>query len=1037
MKRLLVFLLLQMTFFYLKAQITGIVFQDQNGDGLQQTTGAFPELGIGGVTLNAYDNSNAMLSSTTTAPDGSFSMPFTVTVRVEVELTNTAFCGTAPTYFFGTLPAGDNVRFIASATTNLSIAIHAPEEFRIANPVVFIPSYVRGDPLQGGPSATAIGFSSCPLSSLYASIFDLSTSPNQLNTAAIGSVWGTAYDKHAKKIFVSAFLKRNMGLGPLGSGGIYLLQPNGSSYAVVNFYDMDANGFRTRAAAGAVSFGAGTSFNINTAGNQITYLGPVDPASGAPEGLGVIGVNGPGGRNLGADWNDSRHDSSTNDQIAKVGLGDIEVSEDGRFLFLMNLYDRKLYRLELDNVTSPTTVTQVQSYSLPAIPVNNGVLRPFAISSYHGKLYIGAVATGENGGTITVNGPTDVLGYIFELNDPMGTPNFNASPILTIPFNYTRGFYNWNPWTSNTSYVNATSSYATPIISNIDFTMKGDMVVNITDRSGHQYGFLSLGQLYGNGGPWDFVSAGDVLIAGFNCSSGLYTLENNGQFMHNGTPVNSSWGIGNGQGIGGGEYFHDSGNIEPEGSQGSSIVIAGTDTMIHVMMDPYSVYQTGLSVTSIKDGSRSFSTGLSFPTFNTFGKGNSMGEVEMSRDVPEITIGNRVWQDMNGNGIQDPDEIGLASIDLELYADFNNDSIPDGTLLGTAITNAVGYYAFNKTNVTDGDPITPGNQAGLIPFKQYLIRVAPQDWTGGAGINDLQLYVPTLLDVGGNMQADVRDNDAQLLSNIPTIVVNLQRNGANNFNQDFGFNACKPVTLKDITLTCLIKQDTIGTLPEPGSSYSWLPPTGLSQTNTSTTLASPSATTIYTLTVDGICKSTVKVTVDQTPPGADAGQDQAIDCYDTIAVIGTPSQTGNTYQWNPPVGLSDPSIAQPSATPNQTTTYFVTVTGPNGCVSQDQVIVHRDICCSRITVPNVFSPNHDNLNDWFGVMDVKHVKSFTLKVFNRYGEEVFRTNTKDKRWDGTYKGGDCDQGTYFYLIEYDCAEVNQKDVLKGDINLVR
>lgn len=91
---------------------------------------------------------------------------------------------------------------------------------------------------------------------------------------------------------------------------------------------MDANGHRTRAGAGAPAYGNSSSFQISGPNNNlITYLGPTDPASGAPEGLGVVGVNGAGGRDLPAVATDASYDPAAFGQVGKVGLGGIDISQ--------------------------------------------------------------------------------------------------------------------------------------------------------------------------------------------------------------------------------------------------------------------------------------------------------------------------------------------------------------------------------------------------------------------------------------------------------------------------------------------------------------------------------------------------------------------------------------------------------------------------------------------------------------------------------------------------------------------------------------
>ena len=85
-------------------------------------------------------------------------------------------------------------------------------------------------------------------------------------------------------------------------------------------------------------------------------------------------------------------------------------------------------------------------------------------------------------------------------------------------------------------------------------------------------------------------------------------------------------------------------------------------------------------------------------------------------------------------------------------------------------------------------------------------------------------------------------------------------------------------------------------------------------------------------------------------------------------------------------------------------TYIVRVfaTDENGCVSQDQMDIEVD---SR-RLPNVFTPNHDGINDRF-------LEGFDLKVFSRSGELLYQGTDG---WDGTYKGKLMPQGTYLYVV---------------------
>lgn len=124
-----------------------------------------------------------------------------------------------------------------------------------------------------------------------------------------------------------------------------------------------------------------------------------------------------------------------------------------------------------------------------------------------------------------------------------------------------------------------------------------------------------------------------------------------------------------------------------------------------------------------------------------------------------------------------------------------------------------------------------------------------------------------------------------------------------------------------------------------GSTYSWSPATGLSNTNISNPVASPTQTTTYTVTVSNQfqCSDTDEVTVTvHALPVANAGQDIALCWGDTVQLNAT---GGTSYSWSPETGLSNTNIANPLAFPLSPITYTVTVTDNNGCQDSDEISI--------------------------------------------------------------------------------------------------
>ena len=88
----------------------------------------------------------------------------------------------------------------------------------------------------------------------------------------------------------------------------------------------------------------------------------------------------------------------------------------------------------------------------------------------------------------------------------------------------------------------------------------------------------------------------------------------------------------------------------------------------------------------------------------------------------------------------------------------------------------------------------------------------------------------------------------------------------------------------------------------------------------------------------------------------------------------------------------------------------------------DTTIVTIFVDCNQgdpgeITVFNGFSPNEDNINDFFRINGLDNFPDHELRVYNRWGNEVLRTTDYQNDWSGTWEGLTLPDGTYFYLLD--------------------
>ena len=91
----------------------------------------------------------------------------------------------------------------------------------------------------------------------------------------------------------------------------------------------------------------------------------------------------------------------------------------------------------------------------------------------------------------------------------------------------------------------------------------------------------------------------------------------------------------------------------------------------------------------------------------------------------------------------------------------------------------------------------------------------------------------------------------------------------------------------------------------------------------------------------------------------------------------------------------------------------------------------------RVFIPNAFSPNDDGKNDEFHIRIGADVTGLDIRIYDRWGQQVFNTNEMRGGWDGSYNGkGEAIIGSYQYLIKLKYRD-NTTDVHRGDVMLIR
>lgn len=772
------------------AQISGVVYRDFNANGAKNNSASYNEPGAPGITVKAYNNAGSLLGTTTSGSNGAYSfsagvIPSATKVRLE-------FTGWQSVDF--TAPFGSNnktsVQFVTAPSTTADFGINYPGDYiDNLNARIIVPTYANGDN-QTNPSADWFNAKNGDAS--YAFNYDDGVTPANVvaDMGQIGSVWATAYSRRANKLFYAAFVKRHVSMGPLGLNGIYVTN----------------NAKSTTTKTNTASF-----VNLNA-------INPLFDAGSIP------------GRNLlpgASDMREPNNDALAFDAVGKKGIGGMSISDDGRYLYLINLNDRKLWRVDIGvNGTAPTNASQIVSYNSFPVTEGNSSFRPFAVKFYRGAIYVGGVLDGVKPDNSAVN-RNELKMVVLKVNASETPGSETFTTVLDAPLTFNRranmntGFNvrstsdykdpngtipaattshgSWHPWARNfnelTVVGNAgTAIYPQPILSSIEFNpADGAMILGVMDRTGHQTG----NQNMGTSGPDLFTgnAAGDILKASNNGTYTGFTLENNGN-----DGSTSSAGAGNGEGPGGGEfYFTDRFERNRGGSLGIGNTALGKETnisheenstgsvlnfpgkeLIATAFDPITDWYTG-GVRYYNNNNGVATSGKVLYTggdVSVFGKANGLGDLEIISAPAPIEIGNRLWFDADGDGVQDAEELGIAGVTVQL--------VQGGTVIATAVTDAAGNYIFSSDPNGVNTTSAIYNISQLQPNANFIVRIP--NAIGASVQAPLSTYELTVKDNGGiDADADLRDSDASMNNNDAEINFTSGIAGENNHTYDFGF----------------------------------------------------------------------------------------------------------------------------------------------------------------------------------------------------------------------------------------------------------
>lgn len=694
--------------------VTGKVFVDKDVDGVLDAG----ESGYQGLTVRLYDADGTLVNSTTTAADGTWSTTIGAAVSQDVRVEFDTPAGYQSS--FAGANNGTSIQFVTAPASNVQYAIQIPSMYCDNNASAAL-SLAAVCIRPGSSSGTAASASSISSMSWTA------RSPGKTtNFGQTGAIWGMASDRSLGTIWTSAVVRAHSGLGPKGLGGLYVTLP-GSTAGVIASFDLAAAPYN-------LSFAATPSdFTDAARGIVDSSLMSIDRAG--YEGVGM------------------------------VGIGDIDISGDYQYLYVTNLHTRTIHRFALTGTQLAPTLGAMTTYSLPGSVC--ATARPWALNATAtaGHLLVGVVCTNE-GSAFSATGGAGA-GQILDLDVAANS----WTTTTAVDFGYLHGnerckasndpvnrcnSVQWHAWTNDfatirsataggspTLYREALSGtddgfwYSQPMIVDIETLEDGSLVLGVSDRFNYQLGSTNLAPDETNAvtPTKNFATSrisGDLLLLCRTASG--YAQENiapndggctnaSGTVRQSATRTSTHAGLASETGHR--EFFDDNLGGASDGAHqeitigGLAVYPATGSQLIAVSsMDANNVlYTNGVRWYNQSDGSMNGSGAtVTSGASDSFGKSVSMGDLELVCDAAPVQIGDRLWYDMDRDGIQDPGEGPAVGVVVTLYN-------LQGTKVGTAVTNADGEYYFSSTVSESANGTGDNVGGGLAKYTGYQIRI--------------------------------------------------------------------------------------------------------------------------------------------------------------------------------------------------------------------------------------------------------------------------------------------------------------------------
>lgn len=791
-----------------------------------------PDLTIG-TPDDVYSNVSATTSST-----GNYSLTTTGSpCRVSVDE------ATLPTQYRSG-PHGTNnnslVQFVPAPSANIDFGVNNPDDYCENNPYLCT-SKTRFAWMSNAISAPTITNVSAYQYGLTknnpdGSPYTTTERTGRIRDTQIGSVFGQQYNRSADKMYYSTFNDAGTRYGPNGIGAIYT-SANPKSAAVLTpslLLDVSSIGINVGAstkpsAASTCSQYTGDPLAAASGGtNAYCYMKyPASFSAATKESFGDMQISSDDSKlflinlknqsiiNVGLNPNGSANAAATTEYTPPASIKDDCSTGDTN--------DWRMFGLGRQRNMIYVGITCTGQSTQSSADLSGRVYSFDEANLNAGLTFVKSIA----------------LDYPRENDDVLTTTSTRFRP-WTDTQNVVASNYDGANCPAGGSCVQV---YAQPILSDIDFASTGDMVLSVRDRLADQvtmywtgstarqrsvvigFDFFACGGFCYRTEAWPFVMDGpngDIFMLCDADGSDLTTgwiEENNGtcSSTHTSSPYSTygpyaarSSGMG---GLGSGGQTRDffvsklaSGGTQ--NGQGVSEFIPGSFLMYsagaYASLNTDPIFTGSLvgsaqgatlfdarighdisgfnffsnTTGAVSDGEELGVTGLS----QDFAKSGALGDLEVMCSSAPVEIGNRVWNDTNPNGIQDPGEASISGVKVRLYDSMN-------TLLGSTTTDASGRYYFGQrqkdndasANTIESQNISAANK--LVAGQTYSVKIDLTDSENQTAIINQGLGLTSTAQ-GSDTAID---NDGAQSGSVISYSLTAGGAGNNDHKIDFGF----------------------------------------------------------------------------------------------------------------------------------------------------------------------------------------------------------------------------------------------------------